>query len=98
MDNYNSENKSSTIDNIRGLNFFGALVFLFASPFEGLGYLIVYYLVFIYVWLYLLFLISEVRFIISKKINLVKHVFSHWLIFLGLIIPILTVIMNRVFF
>ncbi len=91
-------NSSKRMDSIRGINFLGALFLLILLRIEGIWQLTGYYLLFFYLWIYLIFLIQELRYVYKERVSFLKHFTSHWLILVGLVLPILTVIFNRYLF
>ena len=93
----NNRNKFEITKFFRGINFFGAVFLALIFRIDGIGHLVVYYLMCFYFWTYLTFIILEFRYIGIKKINFSKHFFTNWLILIGFILPILTVIISRAF-
>lgn len=81
------------MESIRKVNFLGALLFLLMLNIEYFIFLGVYYLMYCYVWIYLIFVIQEARYIYLKKISPLKHFTSHWLIYVGFTLPIITTIL-----
>jgi len=91
----NTQNKFKITKLFRGINFVGAIFLALIFRIDGIGHLVVYYLMYFYFWTYLTFIILEFRYIGIRKINFFKHFFTNWLILIGFMLPILTVIISR---
>lgn len=56
-------------------------LFVAASNVSFLGF---YLFIFIFLWLFLYFLKQEISYCINNKLNILKHIFSNWLVFFGI--------------
>ena len=79
---------------IRWSNFLGASILLIISSIKGFVILALYFMV-CYIWIYLVFVIQELREVFIKKVSFIKHFSSHWLILTGFTFPIISIVLLK---
>ncbi len=81
---------------IRHLNLAGAILWGLSviSGIDTFRFLGAYFFAYCYVWLFLLFVVFEIRFIILTKSNLLKHLVSNRIVLFGLFAPLLIFILH----
>ncbi|WMI65065.1 hypothetical protein RBH94_13485 [Aestuariibaculum sp. YM273] len=75
---------------IRYVNLVGVLLFATGIfiPNSSIKYISMLFFVYFYFWIFILFLASEIGFVIVNKSNLFKHIQSSWWVALGVLFPI----------
>lgn len=77
--------KYKLMKTIRVLNFIGTCVFMVLTCIEGIQYLGGYFLITIYFWIFLLYLIVEIKFVIINRYSLKEKYANNWLAISGII-------------
>lgn len=91
-------NKRDFNNTIRTINLFLFLILLILFVVKDLRIIGAYFFAYFYLWFMIMFLFQEIRHMILRKINFVKHIKSDWKIFLGFLIALFFIINQFSFF
>ena len=81
---------------IRVVNFLGAILFAVTMSKDGLQLFAVYFAMYYYLWLYIIFLILEIRYYNLTQTKLWNYLLKHPLASIGGILPIVIVLLQRI--
>jgi hypothetical protein len=92
----NVKNKFEVTQFVRGVNFLSAVFLALVFRIEDFVIIVFYYVMYFYFWLYVTFILLEIRYSSIKKVPFFKHIFSHWLLYIGFLMPFFIVLFNKV--
>ncbi|MDX1272342.1 hypothetical protein [Bizionia paragorgiae] len=93
--NQKKSSKFLTTKIIRVVNFLGAILFAVTMLKDGLQIFAVYFAMYYYLWLYIIFLVLEIRYYNLTQTKLLNYLLKHPLATIGGILPILVVLTQR---
>jgi hypothetical protein len=94
--NQKKSSKFLTTKMIRVVNFLGAILFAGTMFKDGLQIFAVYFAMYYYLWLYVIFLVFEIRYYNLTQTKLQNYLLKHPLATIGGILPILVVLVQRI--
>ena len=73
---------------LRIANLIGALIFGMLMSINGIEHIGMMFLIWIYFWIYISFLFTEIRFIVRTKENIFSHLRKNLIVLIGFLIPL----------
>jgi hypothetical protein len=94
--NQKKSGKFLTTKIIRVVNFLGAILFAVTMFNDGLQLFAVYFAMYYYLWLYIIFLVLEIRYYNLTQTKLWNYPLKYPLVTIGGVLPILVVLVQRI--
>ena len=94
--NQKKSSKFLTTKIIRVVNFLGAILFAVTMLKDVLQIFAVYFAMYYYLWLYIIFLVLEIRYYNLTQTKLLNYLLKHPVATIGGILPILVVLGQRI--
>ena len=73
---------------LRIANLIGALIFGMLMSIKGIEHIGMLFLITIYFWIYILFLFTEIRFIVRTKTNIFSYLTKNLIVLIGFLFPL----------
>ncbi len=94
--NQKKSTKFLTTKIIRVVNFLGVILFIIFKIIDKSQLFAVYYVMYYYMWVYIIFLILEIRYYNLTQSNLWNYLIKHPLSTIGGLLPIVVVLFSRI--